>query len=251
MSDISNIRTKEPQSPSLSSKGSESITSEQHQGTSQSKGIGDQAAQAARDLKDRASHTAREIVSGAESKLRTAAEEQKVAGAGRVSAIAGAIRRTADELEGELPQAAQYVRGAAIEVQNLSDAVRQRDINVLLRDVQDFARRQPAAFLGASVLAGFVAVRFLKTSSQSAARGAPNKESSFGAENQEGSATESGYQTGGARTSELPPSGQTTGVRTPQGGEDGIQSTPELRGRSSPEAPGFTREPTRFEPGRP
>jgi hypothetical protein len=113
-------------------------------------------------------HTAKEVVAGAESKLRTTAEEQKAAGAERVSAIAGAISRTADELESELPQAARYVRSAATEIQNLSDAVRHRDLNVLLRDVQDLARRQPAAFLGVSVLAGFAAVRFLKTSSQTA-----------------------------------------------------------------------------------
>jgi hypothetical protein len=240
MSDISSTGTSEPQSPNPSNRDSE--------GTSQSKGIGAQATQAARDLKDRATHTAKEIVSGAESKLRTVAEEQKVAGAGRVSTIASAIRRTADELEGELPQAAHYVRGAATELQNLSDGVRGRDINELLRDVQDFARRQPAAFLGASVLAGFVAVRFLKSSSQPAAGGAMNKESSFGAESQEGSATESGYRTGGARPSELPTSGQTT---APQGGEAGIRSTPELQGWPSSETPGFTREPPRVEPGRP
>ena len=160
MSDISNIITKDLQIPTSSIGGSGSA--------SQSKGIGAQAADAARDLRDRATHTAKEVVAGAELKLRATAEEQKVAGAERVSAIAGAISRTADELESELPQAARYVRGAATEIQNLSDTVRQRDINVLLRDVQDLARRQPAAFLGVSVLAGFAAIRFLKTSSQSA-----------------------------------------------------------------------------------
>ena len=160
MSDISNIVTKDLQIPSSSIGGSGSA--------SQPKGIGAQAADAARDLRERATHTAKEVVAGAESKLRATAEEQKVAGAERVSAIAGAISRTADELESELPQAARYVRGAATEIQNLSDTVRQRDVNALLRDVQDLARRQPAAFLGVSVLAGFAAVRFLKTSSQSA-----------------------------------------------------------------------------------
>lgn len=160
MSDISSIGTTELQIPSPTNRGGDS--------GSQSKGIGAQAAEAARDLGDRAMHTAKEVVAGAESKLRNTAEEQKVAGAERVSAIAGAISRTADELESELPQAARYVRSAATEIQNLSDAVRHRDLNVLLRDVQDLARRQPAAFLGVSVLAGFAAVRFLKTSGQSA-----------------------------------------------------------------------------------
>ncbi len=159
MSDLSSIGTTESQIPSPSNGGSDS--------GSQSRGIAAQASDAARDLGDRAIHTAKEVVAGTESKLRTTAEEQKALGAERVSAIAGAISRTADELESELPQAARYVRGAATEIQNFSDAVRNRDFNVLLRDVQDLARRQPAAFLGVSVLAGFAAVRFLKTSNKS------------------------------------------------------------------------------------
>jgi hypothetical protein len=242
MSDISNTATKDLQSPSPSNGDSGRA--------SPSKGIGAQAAEAARDLRDRATHTAREVVAGAESKLRTTAEEQKVAGAEHVSAIAGAISRTADELETELPQAARYVRGAATEIQNLSDAVRQRDLNVLLRDVQDLARRQPAAFLGVSVLAGFAAIRFLKTTSQSVSGGGTNKDSRFGAQKEEGSATLSEYRAGAAKTSELPTSGQATGVGTLQGNNAGGLSTPELQGRPQ-EAPGFSREPTRFEQGSP
>jgi hypothetical protein len=38
----------------------------------------------------------------------------------------------------------------------------------LVADVQGFARRQPTAFLGAAVLAGFAAVRFLKASTAGA-----------------------------------------------------------------------------------
>lgn len=233
MSEISNTGVREPQSQSPSNGGSE--------GASQTKGIGTQAVQAARDLRDRASNTAREVASGAESKLRTAAEEQKVAGAERVSAIAGAIRRTADELETELPQAARYVRGAATEIQNLSDTVRQRDINALLRDVQDLARRQPAAFLGASVLAGFAAVRFLKTSGQSSPGGATYKDDGFDA----------GSGEPRAATSEMPTSGQTSGAGMRQGSDAGVLSAPQLQGRPSSNAPGFSREPTRTEPGRP
>ena len=243
MSDVSNVGTNVLQSPSPSHGGSESA--------SQSKGIGAQAAEAARDLRDRATHTAKEVVAGAESRLRTTAEEQKVAGAERFSAIAGAISRTADELESELPQAARYVRGAATEIQNLSDAVRHRDLNVLLRDVQDLARRQPAAFLGVSVLAGFAAVRFLKTSNQTASVGAKTMDFNFGSLNEERSATQSEYHTGPAKISELPTSGQTTGVGTLQSNKAGVLSTPELQGGPSQEGPSFTREPNRFEQGRP
>jgi hypothetical protein len=165
MSDFSKTQASSTRSKSPPDKGGPPA----EEGTTPSQGIGEQAAQAARDLKNKASHAAKELVSQAGAKLRTSAQEQKAAGADRVSGIADAIRRTADGLEGELPQAAQYVRRAASELQNVSDAVRRRDVTEVVRGVQDFARRQPTAFLGAAVIAGFVAVRFLKTSSQHAA----------------------------------------------------------------------------------
>ena len=178
MSDFPKTQTSSPRSKSRPSKGTEPSGTGADEGAMPSQGIGEQAAQAARDLKDKASQTAKELVSQAGDRLRTSAEEQKEAGADRVSGIADAIRRTADGLEGELPQAAQYVRRAATELQNVSDAVRRRDVTEVVRGVQDFARRQPTAFLGAAVLAGFVAVRFLKTSSQ------PSAESRMGADSQ-------------------------------------------------------------------
>ena len=46
----------------------------------------------------------------------------------------------------------------------MSDSIRTGNFNDLLRETQDFARRQPTAFLGLAVLAGFGAVRFLKSS---------------------------------------------------------------------------------------
>jgi len=107
--------------------------------------------------------TAKEVASKASEKLLTTVEEQKAAGADFVSGMAGALRRAANEF-GELPQAAQYIRLAANQVDSVSDAFRKRDLSQLVSDVQGFARRQPTAFLGIAVLAGFAAVRFLKTS---------------------------------------------------------------------------------------
>ena len=45
----------------------------------------------------------------------------------------------------------------------MTDAVRRRDVRQILSDVQDFAKRQPAAFLGATVLGGFALMRLLRT----------------------------------------------------------------------------------------
>jgi hypothetical protein len=130
----------------------------------------DLAGSAARELKERASgfvDTAKGMASGAGEKLLGAVDEQKKAGAQQVRGIAQVVRTAADGLEGEIPQAAQYVRRAAEQIENISDALERREVGELVGQVQDFARRHPTAFLGATVIAGFALIRFLKSSTAS------------------------------------------------------------------------------------
>jgi hypothetical protein len=127
--------------------------------------------ESAREVKEQASNvaeSAKGLASQAGEKLLSSVEEQKAAGADFVSGVAGAVRRAANEFDKDVPQAAQYIRLAADQIGTVSDAFRRRDLNQLVADVQGFARRQPTAFLGAAVLAGFAAVRFLKTSTAAA-----------------------------------------------------------------------------------
>jgi hypothetical protein len=56
-------------------------------------------------------------------------------------------------------------------VEAVSESVKNGEFDDLLNEAQDFARRQPAAFLGMAVLAGFGVVRFLKSSSEGASDG--------------------------------------------------------------------------------
>ena len=123
-----------------------------------------------RQFKEQASHLSentKEAVSGAGNKLRSAAEDRKNAGADFVTGIAAAVRRAAGEFDNQVPQAGEYIRRAADQIENTSDAIRQRDLGEILQGFEDFARRQPTAFLGATVLAGFIAIRFLKSSKSS------------------------------------------------------------------------------------
>ena len=157
------------QAPGMSDRGSS--------GTSKSARSGEVSAalgEAARGMKEHASDVAegaKNLASQAGEKLMNSAEQQKAAGADFVSGVAGAIRRAANEFDKDAPQAAQYIRLAADHIDTGTDAFRRRDINQLVTDVQGFARRQPTAFFGAAVLAGFAAVRFLKTSTAGANAG--------------------------------------------------------------------------------
>ena len=129
------------------------------------KNVGAKASSAAQDINDQAAGLlgkAKTMASNAGGKVSEALEDQKASGAERVKGISGAIRRAADELEEELPPAATYIRRAADEIDAMADAVQRRDVRQLVGDVQSFARRQPAAFLGATVLGGFAIMRLLK-----------------------------------------------------------------------------------------
>ena len=127
--------------------------------------------QTANEMKEQTAsvaESAKNMASQAGDKLLSTMEQQKTAGADFVSGMAGAMRRAANEF-GDVPQAAQYIHLAADQIDSVSDAFRRRDLNQLVAEVQDFARRQPTAFMGAAVLAGFAVMRFLKTSTAGSA----------------------------------------------------------------------------------
>jgi hypothetical protein len=66
--------------------------------------------------------------------------------------------------ERDVPFAARGINSAADYVEDAAEKIRNGSFRDLLDGATDFAKRQPAAFLGVSVLAGFAAVRFLKAS---------------------------------------------------------------------------------------
>lgn len=123
-------------------------------------------AQQAKSLASDMVGKAKRSTSEASDRLLGAVEQQKAAGADQVREVADAIQRAADALDEKIPQAARYVRLAAQELENASEAINRRDVGEIFEVVQDFARRRPAAFLGATALAGFATARFLMASAQ-------------------------------------------------------------------------------------
>jgi len=108
---------------------------------------------------------AKDVASQATDKLKDAVNNQKSSGAEYVGSLADTMRRAAGEFDKELPIAGTYIRKAASHMEGFSDQIRNGNLNDVVRNAQRFARRQPTAFLGLAVLAGFGAVRFLKSSS--------------------------------------------------------------------------------------
>jgi len=120
-------------------------------------------------IKDQASDlvdAAKDVASQATDKLKDAVNDGKTSGADYVGTLANTIRRAAREFDTDLPIAGKYIRKAASQVEGVSDQLRHGNLNDLVRKTQSFARSQPTAFLGLAVLAGFGAVRFLRSSSE-------------------------------------------------------------------------------------
>jgi uncharacterized phage infection (PIP) family protein YhgE len=121
----------------------------------------------ASDIASHAQEQATEAFSSMKDKVRETAEEQKSAGADRVKGVAHAMNTAADELQKQMPGAADYVREAASGIDRMSSSLRNKSVDEMVGAVSDFARTQPAAFFGATVLAGFALSRFLKSSAES------------------------------------------------------------------------------------
>jgi hypothetical protein len=101
----------------------------------------------------------------AKARVEDAAERQKQAGAGQADHMAKAVHRAADELQDQMPKAAELVHSAASQLEKGAETLRNRGVGELMTDVNNFGRREPLMLFGAAVIAGFAAARFLKSSS--------------------------------------------------------------------------------------
>ena len=125
----------------------------------------------ARDKFKEAADAAKDAAAGAADRFQDQAREQQRSGADFVGRFAGNIRDAARAFENDVPFAARGINSAAEYVDEAAEKIRNGSFRDLLDGATDFAKRQPAAFLGLSVLAGFAAVRFLKASGSQSSSG--------------------------------------------------------------------------------
>lgn len=113
-----------------------------------------------------AANAAKDVVSETAEHLGSRAHEQQQAGADFIGRFADDIREAARAFESDVPFAARGIESAADYVHEASEKIQNGSFRDLLDGASDFARRQPAAFLGLSALAGFAAVRFVRASGE-------------------------------------------------------------------------------------
>jgi hypothetical protein len=129
------------------------------------------SADIARDKVKEAADAAKDVASGTAAQIQSQAREKQQSGADFIERFAGNIREAARAFESDAPFATRGINSAAEYVEDAAEKVRNGSFRDLVDNATNFAKRQPAAFLGLSVLAGFAAVRFLRASGSDTSSG--------------------------------------------------------------------------------
>jgi gas vesicle protein len=135
---------------------------------------------AAREKFAEAADAAKGVASGAVDQFHDRARDKQQSGADFIDRFAGNIREAARAFENEAPFAAKAINSAAEYVEGAGEKIRNGSFRDLVDNATGFAKRQPAAFLGLSVLAGFAAVRFLRASDGGASSQGSDRSASSG-----------------------------------------------------------------------
>jgi hypothetical protein len=130
--------------------------------------LGDAAGTAQEALHDVAGE-AQKIAQEAGDKAKAFVEDNKGRAAEQLDGINSALSKAADELEAKgQGQFAKYTRDLAGGLDTLTRGINEKSVDELVSSVGQFARSQPAAFLGAAALLGFVSSRFAMSTAKSA-----------------------------------------------------------------------------------
>ncbi|HLS47060.1 MAG TPA: hypothetical protein VK012_00960 [Gemmatimonadales bacterium] len=119
----------------------------------------------AEEVKSRITEKARDTAHQAREKAGAAIEDRKGELAGSISSVAGAVRRSTDQLRDEgHERIAGYAESIASQFDRAAGYLRERDGRALREDIEDMARRQPAIVIGTAFALGLIAARFFRSS---------------------------------------------------------------------------------------
>ena len=121
------------------------------------------------DLLQQAKQTTSDVVDQVQQQAGSQIDRRKDETVGELEKVVGAVRKLGEGLGGEdqgpiAYYAAEYGRKAADGLERFTNYLRQNDTRALVREVENFGRRQPALLLGGAFLLGLAGARFLKSS---------------------------------------------------------------------------------------
>jgi hypothetical protein len=120
----------------------------------------------AREVAGQAQDKAREAAGQARGRMSGEVDRRSTQAGEQVTSNASDARSVADELRKQGKDTpARYVEQAADRAERLGGYLQESDGDRILRDVEDFARRNPWAVAAGGLVLGFAASRMLKASS--------------------------------------------------------------------------------------
>jgi ElaB/YqjD/DUF883 family membrane-anchored ribosome-binding protein len=120
----------------------------------------------AREVAGQAQEKARDAAGQARGRVSQEVDRRSTDAGRQVTSTAGDARSMAEELRKQgKDKPAHYVEQAADRAERLGGYLEESDGDRILRDVEDFARRNPWAVAAGGLVLGFVASRMLKASS--------------------------------------------------------------------------------------
>jgi hypothetical protein len=121
-------------------------------------------------LYEHAKNTASESYDTMATKAKSSIEERKSDLSAGLKTMADSVRDVGGQMRTKGKQnqmtevASRYSNKAAIALENVADYFQRKDLRAIMRDTEDFARRNPAIFLGGAFALGLLAARFVKSS---------------------------------------------------------------------------------------
>ena len=119
---------------------------------------------------DQAKDRAQQLVSTAQERVtetvQSRIDAQRFRAADSLSSVAESLRSTSQQFPAGGDGIARYINQAADRVEDVAHYLHDRELSEIVDEVEGFARRQPAAFLGGAFALGILGARFLKSSAR-------------------------------------------------------------------------------------
>lgn len=124
-----------------------------------------------KSLLDQAKDTAGLAYDAAAEQATTTFDEKKASLWGGLASVADSVRKVGENLQGADSKdgigtiTAEYSSMAAQKIDRVANYFESKDVRAMYQDVEHFARKNPAIFIGGAFAFGILAARFIKSSS--------------------------------------------------------------------------------------
>jgi ElaB/YqjD/DUF883 family membrane-anchored ribosome-binding protein len=191
-------------------------------------------------VKEQVQDVAQQAKGKTREQLRTQVSDRSTQAGDQLISAAQAMRRTSDQLREEgNEKMAEIVETLVRRGERVGGYLRAADGDKILRDVENFGRKQPWLMVGGSAVVGFLTSRFMKASSSSRYHGDQSEHAAYypghvgRGESSVGGGSTVGYSSSGGATpppSTVPPLASPNpdvhreglGSFSPEGGTDGF-----------------------------